>query len=434
MNFLDKLRLALGFGPDAGVADDPLYADTAGDAAPSDNVPSHGVLPSSPSVEVSPVEFDAAMQDAIFDKVVEVFNESLPPFIAGSVDPEAQRRYLRGCLDEGISNYLKSLNKAAEDYCEARWKARRSDMAAELDAIKLRAEDVERKSNDIQQKQLSADRQKRALTEKVHELESRLARLVSEREQFELENRSLINRLKVSNVHQDDVEKARAETEALRAELSKMREDPSLVSQRREEELLGVIAERDKEIAELNELVSEFEGAVKDMEKVKEQMLACQEKIASQKKTIRQRDDEIASLKDTIAENIKNQAEREQLLRNEIEQLRPPMVMTGREIDFSEETEEDAMPRISEDDLSAIEASFEAEYTAPVPEPLSAVPPAQTDPEPQPQPEPQETPKAHDPAEESPRTMPRRQKNVGQPEARKEPSSKKSKPEQLSLF
>lgn len=395
MSFFAKIIRALGFGPDANMADDPLYADTASEEQ-SAEPQAAGKQGLSDDTVVKPVEFDMAMQDAIFAKVVEVFNQSLPSFLSESVDPEAQRAYLRKSLDEGISGYLKSLNKAAEDYCEAQWKARQASMAAELEAIRLRAEDVEKKSNDIRQKQLSADRQKRALTDKVHEQEAQLAKIVSDREQLELENRSLLNKLKVTNVVQEDIDRANQEIQSLRAELQNLRENPDLVSKEREDALKkqideitegnatlkeqlrvgdeirdelrrrlkdseAALAERDKKIAEFNELIVEFSVAAERMEAVESQIKDYQDRIKLQKEAIDDRDEEIASLKETIAENIKRQAEREQLLRNEIESLRPPMIMSGKEIDFDEDPDSEAVPRISEEDLTEMAASFESE-------------------------------------------------------------------------
>ena len=385
MSIFSKIKQYLGFGPDVDLSD-PVFADS--DGSPAASKPAE--KPAAP--EAKPVEFDPNMQDAIFAKVVEVFNSSLPSFLAESVDPAAQKRLLRQSLDEGVAAYLDSLKTAARDYCEEQWRARQSDMAAELDAIRLRAEDVERRSSDIRQKQLSADRQKRALTERVHDLESQLARLESEREQFELENRSLLNRLKVANVNQEDVEKLNSELTTVRAELLKLRENPELISKEKEDASNAKIAEmeeavaamkdqlriadevrdgiraslkeaeekiasRDKEIAELNELISEFDAATARMERSQAVIDEQNSSINTLKKEIAIRDEEIASLKNTIAENIKRQAEREQLLRNEIEELRPGMKMVDKKIDFSEE---DVMPRISDDDLSAIEASFHA--------------------------------------------------------------------------
>lgn len=419
MNLFDRFKLALGFGPDVDPSD-PLFADTH--LPEVNDIQSPAGIKADSEREVRPVEFEPAMQDAIFEKIVEVFNQSLPEFIGKSIDRDAQIKYLRDSLDEGIKKYLESLNVAAKEYCEQQWKARQNDMAAELEAIKERAEDVEKRSNDIQQKQLSADRQKRALTERVHDLESQLARLESEREQYELENRSLVSRLKVASVYQEDGEKMKAEIQSLKAEITKFKEDPEAVGREREEALNAQIAEmeqgiealkeqiriaddirdnlrgeikqkdrdiesRDKEIAELNELISEFDAATARMEKAEKQMIDMRNTIESQKAEIKTRDEEIESLKDTISENITRQAEREKMLRDEIEELqnsRLPEMEIGFDDELLEKShgnaeapataeqpsddEEDYMPMISDEDLTEMSASFDAQASMESPE------------------------------------------------------------------
>ena len=55
-------------------------------------------------------------------------------------------------------------------------------------------------SSEAKKQQLSAERQKRALTDKVRELEKQLADISAENEQYILENKSLVNKLRVTQV------------------------------------------------------------------------------------------------------------------------------------------------------------------------------------------------------------------------------------------
>lgn len=278
-------------------------------------------------------------------------------------------------------------------------------MASELETIRVRADEIEKQSSDIKQKQLSADRQKRALTERVHDLESQLARLESEREQFELENRSLVNRLKVANVQQEDLEKLQTELQHLRLENQQMRENPGDVAARQIEALNTQIAEmtdgieslkeqirvskdmnddmrsrlseREKEISELNELLKQFADVERQLSEVEAVIAAKDDKIKSQKKLLDSRSAEVGQLKQTIAENLRLQAEREQKLQAEIASMRPPTVVSEMTVEFGEAAE-DSVPKISEDDLNAIEQTFESDdwFTkTPPPETPSMRPP-----------------------------------------------------------
>lgn len=407
MNFFASLKRAFGFGPDDISADEDLYADTAIDnasAAPAEEA--NASAAETPDAE--PVKFDPAMQLAIFDRILAVFNEALPDFLARTGDPEARRKYLYDSLDAGVKQYLDGLSVKAEEYCELQWKSRQAGMAAEMEALRLRSEEIEKQSCDVKQKQLSADRQKRALTERVHDLESQLSRLESEREQYELENRSLVNRIKVANVQQTDYEKAQADISALQAEVAKLRSNPEQAFAEREEALKkqiaemaeGIdslkeqlrvakdmhddmrhrVAERDKTITQLQKTISDTEEIVKHVSDLDTTLTRRDETIAAQKGTIEALENEIKALKATITENLRLQARREKELKNEIKALRPPTVVAEMTVDFNAATE-DAAPRISEDDLSAIEETFESDewFTKTPPPETPSMRPAESD-------------------------------------------------------
>lgn len=410
MSFFKSLKRGLGFSDDDTEADDILFADTAEDTSPSQEQKKVGVpTPLTNSTQVEPVTFDHGKQELIFEKVLQIFNESLPSFLSNSIDRQAQVKYLRESLDSGVKAYLDSLQAAAEAYCEARWKQTRESMSAELDAIKAKAGDIEKKSADMQQKQLSADRQRRALSDRVHDLEAQVVTLEAEREQFELENRSLVNRLKVAGVQQEDVDSARTEIERLKAEIKKMRENPAdaqaaqadamkiqidemtqgiqslkeqnRVSNQMLEEMRKNLAsankrlgERDTQLAEAKDTVTQVTDAMeKKMLEVDEILAANKRTINQQKAWLSERDSRIESLNNTIAENLKMQAKREHELQAEIDMLKrsyaPKLPQQPKNepkahkvVKFEEEQPEPtATPVISEDDLSAIEKTFESE-------------------------------------------------------------------------
>lgn len=401
MSFFSSLKRSLGLDDSEVAEDNTLYADTA--EAVSSSSDASATEDGDKAAGEASLEFDRASQDLIFEKVVEIFNKSLPPFLAQSVDKQAQIKYLREAMDSGVKAYLDSLSSKAEAYCEQRWHQTRESMAAELDAIKAKADDIEKKSADIQQKQLSADRQKRALSDRLHDLESQVVRLEADREQYELENRSLVNRLKVAGVQQEDVDSARAEIERLNTELRKLRENPgdvraaeadalriqidemrgaidSLKEQNRvsaqmlddmRKNLAGAnkrLAERDKQLKEANEIINSYNIELdKKMAQVDERLAADAETIKKQKKAMADRDSQIESLKETIARNLRQQARREAELQSRIKALAPAQEIAQPEEEkpaqpaAPEEAFEVKPPVISEADLSEIEKTFESE-------------------------------------------------------------------------
>lgn len=378
MGFLSALKSFFGFGPatDSG-ADAELLADSTPSADEQ--------RPEPVAVEVSPPH-----REAIFEHVVEVFNASLPNFLAGSVDPEAQKRMLFEAMDQGLKDYIESLDEANRAVCEANWQQRQDSMNREMESVRKRSEEVEQRASEFKQQQLSADRQKRALSERVNDLEQKLASAQAESEQYELENRSLLNRVKVAAVQAEDLEKLRAEADALRARLDEVLSSPeaaaasvrksyeaeieklteaneSLKEQTRvASEMFEDMRRRHREaVAEADELrnrqqtvLDEINSTVARFEEFESDLSSARAEAKDLRRRLAAREAEIKTLKDTVAENLHLQAEREAELKREIDQLRPPTVVAEMTVEFGPAEEES--PRISEDDLTAMEETFES--------------------------------------------------------------------------
>lgn len=162
----------------------------------------------------------AEMKAKIYESAVAIFNQALPDFLSRSVDPQAQQRLLAESIDKSVDQYLDNLMKQAEQYAEA--KLRASVEASKRDAEQLRAEmqQLEQQRTSIREQQLSADRRRRAMADRVTDLEGQVERLEAEREQFELENKSLLNKLKVADIQPGVVDEMSKEIEELKQRLA----------------------------------------------------------------------------------------------------------------------------------------------------------------------------------------------------------------------
>lgn len=162
----------------------------------------------------------AEMKAKIYEGAVAIFNQALPDFLSRSVDPQAQQRLLAESVDKSVDQYLDNLMKQAEQYAEA--KLRASVEASKRDAEQLRAEmqQLEQQRTSIREQQLSADRRRRAMADRVTDLEGQVERLEAEREQFELENKSLLNKLKVADIQPGVVDEMSKEIEELKQRLA----------------------------------------------------------------------------------------------------------------------------------------------------------------------------------------------------------------------
>lgn len=373
------LKRLFGFGADTDDDQDQLLADD------SDAPDSSSALNNTPADKtIDPPAFDQDIAQRIFGRVIQIFNESLPKFVAEAVDPKVQAELIRKALDQDIQQYLDSLSETARQYCDQQWKQTRLALEDEIAAAKAKSAEVQRKSDEFHQKQLSADRQRRALSDRVHDLEAQLTKLEAEREQLDLEKRSLVNRLRVASV-QGSAD-APAEAAADPAEIAKLQQTitemqngiDSLKEQNRVanamleeqrkclaannkelDEARKQLAEKEKELAEINEAIDQFNEVVPQMQKVDELISAKEEKIKQLRKTISARDNEITSLRKTISDNIRAQAQREKELQSQIEKLQGSAPKPATLMTIAEPIDEEPTPKISEEELSAIERSFE---------------------------------------------------------------------------
>lgn len=220
MSFFNKISRMFGFGNDSDA--DEFTDETTDGEAPVPVLAADGEQQSDvPLADVPTLpEIDPDMKARIFEGVVDVFNKSLPEFLARSVDPVVQRRLLLEAMDKSASDYLSSLMLTAEQYAEKKLKVAVDAAHRESEKLKTDMAQLEQQRSSLREAQLSADRRRRALSDRVNDLESKLATAEAEREQFELENKSLLNKLKVADVQPALVEDLTKEVERLKAALA----------------------------------------------------------------------------------------------------------------------------------------------------------------------------------------------------------------------
>ncbi|MEE1207313.1 MAG: hypothetical protein UHP27_03990 [Muribaculaceae bacterium] len=290
MSFLNKIKVAFGMGADEDdnlIDDDPDTTTETVRRLPHPAVQKPQEAHTSFTISRVPDDKEReANATAIFDHVVKTFNEALPDFLAKSVDPEAQKRQLLAGLNDDLKNYIERLNLAAQKEGQRRWDAEKNKLSANLRELETRTREFDEQRNLLNQKQLSADRQKRALNEKVHDLETKVMALEAEKEQFQLENKSLLNKLKVAAVYE-------TENEELRKQLSGQG-GAQAGSGHADGELR---AENARISAELSQTKAKLEETVKELETAKAELAAAQAELSEAKKARSQAEDEAKAAK-----------------------------------------------------------------------------------------------------------------------------------------
>ncbi len=372
MSFLKNLKKSLGFDG----ADDSLLQDDAPETTVNDDVSTSYMIKGAqretkPGDDTTIPIVDRTKVDMIFATVVEQFNQALPNFLQGSVNAEAQRKQLYDSLDTSIKNYFNSVAEEIRKRCENHIADEQTSLRNEISVLQAKTKQIEQQRFDIKQQQLSADRQKRALTDRLQDLESQIGRLEAEREQFDLENKSLLNKVKVSAVHEAEIETLQQqiadtkaenqrlrlegvsdetnnkikhltdEVESLQNQLEQAREKDriatemmnglqSKASQSRQEAeaLTEKLTAANAEIETLNAKLKEAETSREEIDKINEQLNQVEELINTRDQKIKKLKDlcqslrnDNESLQQTIAANIKTHAESEANLNETIDVL-----------------------------------------------------------------------------------------------------------------
>ncbi|MCH5222031.1 MAG: hypothetical protein J1F05_06905 [Muribaculaceae bacterium] len=220
-------------------------------------------------------EVSQEMKKRIFDGVVAIFNESLPDFLSHSIDPQAQSQRLSEALDKDIDEYLNSLIFQAERYAEAKLRGATENAKRESERLRTDIQQIEQQQASLREQKLSADRRHRALAERVADLESQLAKNEAELEQSMLENKSLINKLKVADLQNESATEMAQEIERLKAVIAENKPavDP--------EELAAAIARAEKLEGELADARNQIDMNVSMYDDMRKQFL--QERDGRQK-------------------------------------------------------------------------------------------------------------------------------------------------------
>jgi predicted nucleic acid-binding Zn-ribbon protein len=352
MAIFKKLKTALGFASEQDdlIADDPETITVA----PITTHATHTEQHQQPNTNADTALKDEEATTAIFEHVVATFNKSLPDFLRQSVNPEAERTFLYNTLSDDLKKYLADIVARKEQECQESWNADKERLQENVRELEAKARNIEEKREELSQKQLSVERQKRALSDRVHDLEKQVMNYEAEREQFQLENKSLVNKLKVANVNEKDIDAMRDEITRLQEELNKARQaaitgetlvEPTPVEDHSNEittleekvkSLESQLAEANENEAKANEeletlranagdaaaLTEEFSEIEKQIEQFEQVKAKKDERISSLSAELDSAKENIISLKQTIADNLQTHAESEQRLNDEIERLK----------------------------------------------------------------------------------------------------------------
>lgn len=205
MSLAGYIKRILGMSPD----EEEFFADDRSDEIPvpdtsetqhkghADADPVNQPAPASDGTERSDLRF---LTGDLLNEVIGMFNAIQPEFVSKCLDTEKQRDMLVESLSLKLRERVMLLAEATRREVTAEAEAERRSLAENIARLKSQNAALEERKGAFENEQLSAKRQKRALSDRVHDLESKIAEMEAEREQLQLENRSMLNKMRVMSV------------------------------------------------------------------------------------------------------------------------------------------------------------------------------------------------------------------------------------------
>lgn len=307
----------------------------------------------------------------IFDGVIKMINESLPDFLKSCLDVEAQRRYIYDSLDQSLKAAISKTMNDAKSTAATQWQSERENLRTEIEQLKNQAKTMSDKHGELHQQYLSAERQKRALKERVADLENQASNFEAEKEQYQLEVKSLLNKLKVSQVLDGDTAELKNEIVSLQEQLENARQaDKSSELQQLIEKANAQISEKEKEIMALNEQItilkessqqsdkSQIDALQQQVQQLSEQNVALESALSQLKQKEEIADAMINDLNKKAGEAIEKLKQAQSEIESKEEQL---VSLSSDNSSSSQEVESlKNMLKLSNDELQAVREELEA--------------------------------------------------------------------------
>ncbi|MCM1505003.1 MAG: hypothetical protein NC127_07390 [Muribaculum sp.] len=230
----------------------------------------------------------------IFDSLLQVFNDAQPDFIRKCLDVDAQRRYLYDSIDSSFKEYIARYQASAREMAKAEAENSLLKLRQEVEQLHESAKDAGKLEEDLKHLKISSDRQKRTFNERIRDLEAKLGSADAEKEQLQLEIKSLLNKVKVAAVHEKDAKAYKEDLDNLRKQLKDgVKEETAQLRESLENANQRVTAMNAQNMAR----EAEAERLRKETESLKKQIDSLNKVIEDQKKAIADTEATIESLK-----------------------------------------------------------------------------------------------------------------------------------------
>ncbi|MBR5102963.1 MAG: hypothetical protein IK092_07545 [Muribaculaceae bacterium] len=320
MAFIKNLKRAFGFvdDEDADVIDgNAAIASTSRREKNSASAP----------VTHQPTQHTKADSDfpqILLDRLIEVVNGSLPPFVAQSIDVEAEKAELSKDLGPKFKETVKEIRDEALGKATAKWNEERAQLLDKNRAQNEVAAQLKQRLDEAKEKHQATEAQRKMLNARLNDMQMKIANLEAEREQFDLENKSLLNKIKVMQVKGEMVAGDQANASANDEELKELKLTVERLREKAKNDALLIAKLQKGEAApaqspDVEQLTQEFNSK---MEVTNKLLTEFRNDVASKKKDIEILEAKIASQQqeiNSLSEQL-NDAKEELKIADEIQE------------------------------------------------------------------------------------------------------------------
>lgn len=259
-----------------------------------------------------PVAEPGDVAGELFSAIVELFNRWQPEFVSACISTEEQRRYIYNSLSAELRARIDGQQPGSAPMSDEQQR----DLLREIDRLKYENSKTDDIRNKLEQTRLSAERQKRALSDRVVDLTRQVATLEEENERLALAGATHVAAADTTG----EIERLNSEVERLTT-LNEQLDTKARMSDTMLSEMKARCSESKKEAKELAGQLDEFSKIADQLDKVEEVIKRKDATIASQTAKIQAMEEERKTLRKTIETNLYNQAHSENRLRKRVRDL-----------------------------------------------------------------------------------------------------------------
>ena len=343
MGFFNKLKSALGYSDSEYDEDDELDGFNPAHRTPYVNPfkkdetmpdlsdleqPAEAAPTAVAEVKSAPVaEVEEKLPDGVFDGIITIINGNLPEFVRDCIDIEKERKAVSVAMGPKFRDYVLNLRRTSLEEARTQWIDERNALTGKLAQSNQRADEAVRKASEIKDRLMSEERQRRAIVERSHDLEARIADLEAQHEQEQLQNKGLLNKIKVMQLQVTDSQKDAEEITRLN----------KLINDQRTR--LAKIVDLEAQIAELNAENDSLKRQLDEMQ----QSAEAQEIVDEYKSKMEEANALINELRSTAAakeQEAKALSEKLVVATNEITGLQDDLKAAQEELEIAAEIQE----------------------------------------------------------------------------------------------